>query len=151
MDHVMLQTYSLTWWQNIVKNLFHKAQEEGKDLYQCLMMYRNTPLSSTLQSPMQILTNRAARSSLPMSNAARRQKGLGCKGIESSSQEWTLNHTWSSHRSECHVFESCQQKMVSSHNYKPLSRASKLYNQNRRWHYILKNTKPSETVSTKYR
>ena len=53
MDHVMLQTYSLTWWQNIVKNLFHKAQEEGKDLYQCLMMYRNTPLSSTLQSPMQ--------------------------------------------------------------------------------------------------
>ena len=81
MDHVMLQTYSLTWWQNIVKNLFHKAQEEGKDLYQCLMMYRNTPLSSTLQSPMQILTNRAARSSLPMSNAARRQKGLGCKEL----------------------------------------------------------------------
>ena len=32
----------------IVKNLFHKAKEEGKDLYQCLMIYCNTPLSSTL-------------------------------------------------------------------------------------------------------
>ena len=39
----------------IVKNLFYKAQEEGVDLYKSLMMYRNTPLSSQLQSPMQIL------------------------------------------------------------------------------------------------
>ena len=58
----------------IVKNLFHKAKEEGKDLYQYLMVYCNTPLSSTLQSPMQILTSKAATSSIPMSNAARRQK-----------------------------------------------------------------------------
>ena len=49
----------------IVKNLFHKAKEEGKDLYQCLMIYQNTPLSNTLQSPMQILTSRSARLSLP--------------------------------------------------------------------------------------
>ena len=55
----------------IVKNVFHKAKEEGKVLYQCLMIYHNTPLSSTLQSPMQILKSRAARSSLPMSNTAR--------------------------------------------------------------------------------
>ena len=26
----------------IVKNLFHKAKEEGQDLHKCLMMYRNT-------------------------------------------------------------------------------------------------------------
>ena len=39
----------------IVKNLFYKAQEEGADLYKSLMIYRNTPLSSQLQSPMQIL------------------------------------------------------------------------------------------------
>ena len=45
----------------IVKNLFHKAKEEGKDLYQCLMMYCNTPLSNALQSPKQILTSRSAR------------------------------------------------------------------------------------------
>ena len=38
-----------------VKNLFYKAQEEGIDLYKSLMIYRNTPLSSQLQSPMQIL------------------------------------------------------------------------------------------------
>ena len=55
----------------IVKKLFHKAKEKGKDLYQCLMIYHNTPLSNTLQTLMQILTSRSARSSLPMSNTAR--------------------------------------------------------------------------------
>ena len=39
----------------IVKNLFYKAQEEGTDLYKSLMIYRNTPISNRLQSPMQIL------------------------------------------------------------------------------------------------
>ena len=28
----------------IVKNLFHKAKEEGKDIFKCLMIYHNTPL-----------------------------------------------------------------------------------------------------------
>ena len=40
------------------------------------MMYHNTPLSDSLQSPMQILQNRCARSDLPMSNAVRKQLGL---------------------------------------------------------------------------
>ena len=65
----------------IVKNIFHKAKEEGKDLYQCLMIYRNTPLSNILQSPMQILTSRSARSSLSMSNTARQQKHLDCEDL----------------------------------------------------------------------
>ena len=65
----------------IVKNLLYKAKEEGKDPYKCLMVYHNTPLSSNLQSPMQILASRSARSNLPMSNAARRQKGLDCKHL----------------------------------------------------------------------
>ena len=52
----------------IVKNLFQKAKEEG--------IYCNTPLSSSLQFPMQILQSRSARSDLPMSNAARKQLGL---------------------------------------------------------------------------
>ena len=39
----------------VVKNLFHKAKMEGKDMFKCLMIYCNTPLSSNLQSPMQIL------------------------------------------------------------------------------------------------
>ena len=38
----------------IVKNLFHKTKEEGKDMFKCLMIYYNTLLSSNLQSPMQI-------------------------------------------------------------------------------------------------
>ena len=60
----------------IVKNLFHKAKEEGKDMFKCLMIHPNTPLSSSLQPPMQILQSRSARSDLPMSNVARKQLGL---------------------------------------------------------------------------
>ena len=65
----------------IVKNLFFKAKGEGKDLYKCLMVYPNTPLSNSLSSPMQILTSRSARSTLPMSHAARKQKGLDCEDL----------------------------------------------------------------------
>ena len=60
----------------IVKNLFHKAREEGTDLHKALMISKNTPLSSNLQSPMQMLQSRAVRSQLSMSNAARQQLGL---------------------------------------------------------------------------
>ena len=65
----------------LVKNLFYKAKEEGKDLFKCLMVYHNTPLSNSLCSPMQILTSRPARSGLPMSNAARKQQGLDCEDL----------------------------------------------------------------------
>ena len=69
----LLKTYV-----QIVKNLFYKAKEEGKDLFKCLMIYHNTPLSNNLWSPMQILSSRSARSDLPMSNAARKQLGIDC-------------------------------------------------------------------------
>ena len=45
------------------------------------MVYHNTPLSSSLQSPMQILSSRSARSDLPMSNTARKQLGLHCEDL----------------------------------------------------------------------
>ena len=45
----------------IVKNVFHKPEEEGKDLFKCLMIYHNTPLTSRLPSPMQLLQSRPAR------------------------------------------------------------------------------------------
>ena len=32
----------------IVKSLFYKAKEEGKDFYKCLMIYNNTPLTGCL-------------------------------------------------------------------------------------------------------
>ena len=60
----------------IVKCLFNKAKEEGKDLYRCFMIYCNTPLTGSLQSTAQILQCRSARSDLPMSNAARKQLGI---------------------------------------------------------------------------
>ena len=60
----------------IVKSLFYKAKKEGKDLFKCLMIYPNTPLTGSLQSPMLILQSRSAISDLPMSNAARKQLDL---------------------------------------------------------------------------
>ena len=40
------------------------------------MIYHNTPLTCSLQTPMQILQGRNARIDLPMSNAARNKLGL---------------------------------------------------------------------------
>ena len=65
----------------LVKNLFYKAKEEGEYLLKCLMVYHYTPLSNTLQSPMQILTGRSARSDLPISNVARKQPGIDCENL----------------------------------------------------------------------
>ena len=59
----------------IIKNLFHKAKE-GQSLYTALMVYRNTPLNGTLQSPMQILQGRQACTDLPLSHAAKMQMGI---------------------------------------------------------------------------
>ena len=60
----------------IIKNLFHKAKEEGQSPYTALMVYRNTPLNGTLQSPMQILQGRQAHTDLPLSHAAKVKMGI---------------------------------------------------------------------------
>ena len=58
----------------ILKCLFNKAKEEGKDFYKCLMIYCNTPL--WVACSHQFLQGRSARSDLPTSNAARNQLGI---------------------------------------------------------------------------
>ena len=70
----------------IVKSLFYKAKEEGKDLFKCLMTYCNTPLRGSLQSPMQILQSRSTRSDLPMSNAVRQQLGLQSEKLRNANR-----------------------------------------------------------------
>ena len=70
----------------IVKSLFHKAKEEGKDLFKSLMIYHNAPLTGSLQSQMQILQSRSARSNLPLSNAARKHLGLHSEDLRNTSQ-----------------------------------------------------------------
>ena len=57
----------------IIKNLFHKAKEEGQFPYTALMAYRNTPLNGTLQSLMQILHGRQACNDLPFLHATKVQ------------------------------------------------------------------------------
>ena len=73
-----------------VKNLFYKAREESTDLYKSLMIYCNMPLTSNLQSPMQILQNRVTRSQLPMSNNARRQLGLETEKVRTKTKSENL-------------------------------------------------------------
>ena len=75
-----------------VKNMFYKVREEGADLYKALMIYPNMPLTSNLQSPMQILQNRVARSQLPMSNSARRQLGLEAEKVRTKTKMRTCLH-----------------------------------------------------------
>ena len=74
----------------IIKNLFYKAKEEGQDLHKCLMIYRNTPLSSHLQSPMQILSSRSTRSTLPLSNVAKMQMGIQSEELRSKQKNQHL-------------------------------------------------------------
>ena len=52
-------------------------------MFKCLIIYCNTPLSSSLQSLMQILHSRSARSDLPMFNATRRPLGLDAEQLRS--------------------------------------------------------------------
>ena len=67
----------------IVKNMFHKAKKEGKDIFKYLMIYCNTPLSSNLQSPMQKLQSRSARVDLPISTVVRYQLRLNPEQLRS--------------------------------------------------------------------
>ena len=60
----------------IIKNMFHKAKEEGQFPYTALMVYRNTPLNGTLQSLMQILQGTQAHTDLPLSHDAKVQIGI---------------------------------------------------------------------------
>ena len=62
----------------IVKNLFYKAKKEGKGFVHMFNGMLYAPLSNSLQSLMQILSSRSARSDLPMSNAGRKQLELAC-------------------------------------------------------------------------
>ena len=80
-SHYKLTTLSAIQWigRKVFPNcqeLIYKEKEESKDLFKCLMIYYNTPLTSSFQSPMQISQSRSTRSDLPMSNAARKQLGL---------------------------------------------------------------------------
>ena len=78
----------------IVKNLFHKAKDEGTDIHKCLMIYHNTPLASTSKSPMQMLQQRSTRSQLPMSNAARRQLGIAVEQPSSNKNQHLPTHNF---------------------------------------------------------
>ena len=76
----------------IVKNLFHKAKDEGTDIHKYLMMYCNTPLTSTSKSPMQMLQQRSTRSQILMSNAARRQLRIAVEQPSSNKNQHLPTH-----------------------------------------------------------
>ena len=80
-----------------MKSLFCKAKEEGKDFYKCLIIHCIIPLTSNMQSPMQILQGRNARSDLPMSNVARKQLGIQPEEIGNSDKYAVLHNSASKH------------------------------------------------------
>ena len=59
----------------IMKQLFLKAREEGKDLADALHTYRSTPLDSNTPSPVAILMGRLPHTNLPMSHTAKAKIG----------------------------------------------------------------------------
>ena len=60
----------------IIKNLFCKSKEEGQSPYTALMVYRNTPLNGSLQSPMQIVQGRQACTDLSLLHAVKVKMGI---------------------------------------------------------------------------
>ena len=60
----------------IIKDLFHKAKEEGQSPYTALMVYRNMPLNGSLQSPMHILQDRQVCTDLPLLYATNIKLGI---------------------------------------------------------------------------
>ena len=75
----------------IVKSLFYKAKEEGKDFFKHLTIYYNTPLMGSMQSPMQILQGRNAKFELSMSNAARQQLGIQPEIVRNTDKHQVLS------------------------------------------------------------
>ena len=67
----------------IVKNLLYKAKEEGTGLYKNLMIYRNTPLSHKLQSPMKILQSQTAKNPITNVQCSKKTTGTRIWTIES--------------------------------------------------------------------
>ena len=110
----------------IVKSLFYKAKEEGKDLFKCLMIYYNTSMTSSLRSLMQILQSRSTRLDLPMSNVARQQLGLQSEDLQKADKHKHLPiHNY--HVGQDVMFPRCDNQVaVSNHNKNFVSRAKML-------------------------
>ena len=96
-----------------MKSLFYKVIEAGKDLFKCLMIYYNAPLSGGLQSLMQIFQSKGAKSDLPMSNAARQQLGLQAEKLRNVNK----NEHLPSH--DLHVEQDVMYQDVTSKQWYP--------------------------------
>ena len=90
-------------YMQIVECLFYKANEEDKDQHRCVI-YHPIPLTGSLQSPMQILLGRNARSDLPMCNAARKQLGIQSERIRKVDKHKVLP-TCDLHVGQCVMYQ----------------------------------------------
>ena len=130
----------------LVQNLFDKAKEEGKDLFKCLMVYHNTPLSNSLHSPMQILTSRSARSNLPISNAARKQLGLDSEDVRTKYKNEHLP-LHDLHLNQAVMYQDpTTKRWFPATITKPVSRTKKLHHNNNRGWPIQKNSSSLEAI-----
>ena len=115
------------------KAYFTKLKKREKILFKCLMIYHNTPVTGSLQSLMQILQIRYARSDLPMSNAARQQLCLQSEKLRTVyKNEYLPSHDLHI-RQDVYVSRCCKQVVVSSYHYKFICAAQNLSYNYKRW------------------
>ena len=132
----------------IVKCLFNKAKGQEKDIYKCLMVYQNTPLTGCLQLPMQILQGRSARSDLPMSNAARKQLGIQPEVLQNIDKHEVLpTHDLQVGKNVMYQKSVTKWWQCSCHN-KLMSRKEKLQDNNKWWCCIQTNSNTSQALYT---
>ena len=132
----------------IVKSLFYKAKEEDKDFYKCLMIYCNTPLTGSMQSAMQILQGRNARSDLPMSNAARKQLDIEPAVVRNNNKHAALP-THDLHVSQHVMFQDSTSKHWYPAVIDSLWSEPKSYKiTHKRWYYLQTTASTSEAFYT---
>ena len=119
-----------------------KLKKKAKISTNVLWYIHNTPLTGSLQSPMQILQGRNAISDLPMSNATRKQLGVQPEVIRKSDKQAVLP-----------THDLCVGQHVMYHDstssyWKFVSWTKKLQDNYKRSCYLQENTSTSETFYT---
>ena len=70
-----------------VKGILKKAKEDDSDPYLAILEYRNTPISSSMPSPMQLLNGRRARTLLPVTENLLKPKIMDPRNVKENLQQ----------------------------------------------------------------
>ena len=80
--------------EQTLKEVFKKADEDGRDPYLAVLEYRNTPLSGLQYTRPQILMSRWLRSKLPAKQTLLQPNVVDAQGVDSSDRRCTTTHVY---------------------------------------------------------